>query len=280
MAAKLVRGRSVICGVGDDGAVMAISDGAVLVEDGMIAAVGRAADLAHAAAAAGAEVVGGDDFVVFPGLVNAHHHVGLTPFQLGAPDLPLELWLVDRMGARAVPWRLDTLYSAFELVRSGVTTVQHLHNRVPGGPDGRVERPDAMIGAYTDWGCGSAIPSPCATRTGCLRRRTKRSSPCCRPRRGRSGRLGRGAVADMDGQIGVFSGHPARTLGRHVSSRSRSPRPTCNGCRRPRWSGSRDLSRRTARRCTCTCSKRPTSGIRAPPHRRRRRWRISTGWGF
>ena len=150
MAAKLVRGRSVICGVGDDGRVMEISGGAVLVEDGLIAAVGRAADLARAAD--GAEIVGGDDFVVFPGLVNAHHHIGVTPFQLGAPDLPLELWLVDRMGTRAVPWRLDTLYSAFELVRSGVTTVQHLHNRVPGGPDDVCTGADAVIGAYRDLG--------------------------------------------------------------------------------------------------------------------------------
>jgi 5-methylthioadenosine/S-adenosylhomocysteine deaminase len=153
MAARLVRGRVVICGVDDDGAVMAIPDGAVLIEDGLITAVGRAADLARAAADAGvAEIVGGDDFVVFPGLVNAHHHVGVTPFQLGAPDLPLELWLVDRMGVRAVPWRLDTLYSAFEMVRSGVTTVQHLHNRVPGGPDDVCTGAAAVISAYGDLG--------------------------------------------------------------------------------------------------------------------------------
>ena len=78
-------------------------------------------------------MIGGDDFVVLPGFVNAHHHVGLTPLQLGAPDLPLELWANYRLGARRVDIYLDTLYSALELVRSGVTTVQHLHNRVAGG---------------------------------------------------------------------------------------------------------------------------------------------------
>jgi cytosine/adenosine deaminase-related metal-dependent hydrolase len=146
MVAKLVRGRSVICGVGDDGKVVEVAGGAVLIEHGLIAAVGHAADLERETAAA--ETLGGDDFVIFPGLVNAHHHVGVTPFQLGSPDLPLELWLIDRMGARIVPRGLDTLYSGFEMVRSGVTTVQHLHNRVPGGPAEVCAGADEVIGAY------------------------------------------------------------------------------------------------------------------------------------
>ena len=71
--------------------------------------VGPARDLpAHD----GTDVIGGDDFVVLPGFVNAHHHVGLTPLQLGAPDLPLELWINYRLGARRVDIHLDTLYSA------------------------------------------------------------------------------------------------------------------------------------------------------------------------
>jgi len=41
---------------------------------------------------------------------NAHHHVGLTPLQLGSPDMPLELWFVTRMVARNVNPYLDTLY--------------------------------------------------------------------------------------------------------------------------------------------------------------------------
>ncbi len=133
MTAKIVRGFTVICGVDDDGRAEETVNGAVLIEGGTIKAIGDADDLIRATP--DAEVIGGDEFIIFPGLVNAHHHVGLTPFQLGAPDMPLELWIIERMGARAVPWRLDTFYSAFELVRSGVTTVQHLHNRVPGGPD-------------------------------------------------------------------------------------------------------------------------------------------------
>ena len=47
-----------------------------------------------AAAHGSEETLGGPDDVVIPGLVNAHHHVGLTPTQLGSPDLPLELWII------------------------------------------------------------------------------------------------------------------------------------------------------------------------------------------
>ena len=72
-------------------------------------------------------MLGSPDHVVVPGFVNGHHHVGLTPFQLGSPDYALELWFASRMAARGVDPYLDTLYSAFEMLESGITTVQHLH---------------------------------------------------------------------------------------------------------------------------------------------------------
>lgn len=150
MTTKIVRGCTVICGVDGEGRSEEILSGAVLIENGTIKAIGEADEFIRTMPEV--EVLGGDEFIVFPGLINAHHHVGLTPFQLGAPDMPLELWLVERMGTRAVPWRLDTFYSAFELVRSGVTTVQHLHNRVPGGPDEVCEAAVQVIEAYRDLG--------------------------------------------------------------------------------------------------------------------------------
>jgi 5-methylthioadenosine/S-adenosylhomocysteine deaminase len=87
-----------------------------------------------------------------PGLVDSHHHVGLTPFQLGSPDYPLELWFASRMAARDVDPYLDTLYSAFEMVESGITTVQHLHGwRV--APASRVRAiADRILRAYSDVG--------------------------------------------------------------------------------------------------------------------------------
>jgi cytosine/adenosine deaminase-related metal-dependent hydrolase len=85
-------------------------------------------------------------------MVNSHHHVGLTPFQLGSPDYPLELWFASRLGARAVDPYLDTLYSAFEMLASGITTVQHLHGwRI--GPAARVMAvAEEILKAYRDIG--------------------------------------------------------------------------------------------------------------------------------
>ena len=149
MKTTLIRGRAIVRGVDPDGRVEQIDDAAVLVRDGVIAEIGRTRDHSDRD---DADEIGGDDFVVLPGFVNAHHHVGLTPLQLGAPDLPLELWINYRMGARRTDIHLDTLYSAFELVRSGVTTVQHLHNRVPGGVEEVAAGAREVIRAYRDVG--------------------------------------------------------------------------------------------------------------------------------
>ena len=129
MTSTLVRGKAIICKVDRGNRPVLVEDGAVLVRGGVIAAVGAFAELSRRRA--DATIVGSPDHVVTPGFVNAHHHVGMTPLQLGSPDLPLELWIVRRIAARAVDPYLDTMYSAFELVESGVTTVQHLHGRVP-----------------------------------------------------------------------------------------------------------------------------------------------------
>ena len=47
--------------------------------------------------------------------------------------MPLELWFVTRLVARQIDLYLDTLYSAFEMIASGITTVQHLRGWLPGG---------------------------------------------------------------------------------------------------------------------------------------------------
>ena len=121
MSDTIVRGRAVLRGIARDGSAEILPDGAVLVSGKSIRAINRFDVLcaAHARAA----LVGSERNVVAPGFINAHHHVGLTPFQLGAPDLPLELWLAAKIGLHGVNVDLDTLYSAFELIASGVTTV-------------------------------------------------------------------------------------------------------------------------------------------------------------
>ena len=87
MGSALIRGRYVVTGVAG-GRATVIEDGAVFQRDGVVVDVGPAAALAHHAADV---ALGSPDHVVLPGFVNSHHHVGLTPFQLGSPDLPLEL---------------------------------------------------------------------------------------------------------------------------------------------------------------------------------------------
>src|SRR6266436_1080033 len=150
MASSLIRGKYVITKVTSRTEAEVIADGAVFQRDGVVVDVGPYAELA--ARHRPDEVLGSPEHVVVPGFVNAHHHVGLTPFQLGSPDYPLELWFASRMSARAVDPYLDTLYSAFEMLESGITTVQHLHGwRI--GPAARViEVADRILKAYDDIG--------------------------------------------------------------------------------------------------------------------------------
>ena len=96
--------------------------------------------------------IGGENLFAMPGLVNAHHHLGVTPFQLGAQDHPLELWFAERLKMRNVPPTLDTLYSAFEMISSGVTTVQHLQSRAPGNLASVLDQSNKIIDAYKQIG--------------------------------------------------------------------------------------------------------------------------------
>ena len=150
MALSLIRGKYVICKVTSRTEADIIEDGVVVQRDGVILELGRFQEL-HTKYQS-AEVIGSDAHLVMPGFVNSHHHVGLTPFQLGSPDYPLELWFASRLGVRDVDPYLDTLYSAFEMVESGITTVQHLHGwRL--GPAARVIAvADQILKAYEDLG--------------------------------------------------------------------------------------------------------------------------------
>lgn len=139
-----------VCRSAPGGQPEVIAEGAVYQEDGVIVEVGRHRDLA--ARWHPDEVLGGEDSVVLPGLVNAHHHLGVTPFQLGIPDLPLETWIAARLGMRAVDPYLDTLYSAFEMIASGVTTVQHLHGHMFMPPERWADTIDGILRAYRDVG--------------------------------------------------------------------------------------------------------------------------------
>jgi 5-methylthioadenosine/S-adenosylhomocysteine deaminase len=154
MGSTMVRGRYLIAGASGSGEVEVLEDGAFFQRDGTIVEVGTYADLAGRYRAD--ETLGSPRYVVVPGLVNAHHHVGLTPLQLGSPDYPLELWLASRMAARDVDPYLDTLYSAFEMIESGVTTVQHLHGMRRGPVAAWPDRARRVLEAYRDIGMRSS----------------------------------------------------------------------------------------------------------------------------
>ncbi|MGY8995407.1 MAG: amidohydrolase family protein, partial [Alphaproteobacteria bacterium] len=123
MPSSLIRSRYLITHAVSPTEANVIDDGAVLQRDGKIVEIGTFEDLQ--ARHDVDEVLGGPDCVITPGFVNAHHHLGLTPVQHGCQDLPLELWFASMIQQRDVDPYLDTLYSAFELIASGVTTVQH-----------------------------------------------------------------------------------------------------------------------------------------------------------
>ena len=150
MTESLVVADKIVVGFGSDGSPEILEDAAILISGAVIAAIGPAATLRRAHP--GVQEIGGRGLVAIPGLINAHHHVGLTPFQLGARDQPLELWFPERLAMRDVDPRLDTLFSAFEMLASGVTTVQHLNSRAPGDTEAVIRRSDAIIGAYVELG--------------------------------------------------------------------------------------------------------------------------------
>ena len=78
------------------------------------------------------EVIGGRNHVVFPGLVNSHHHGrGVTSFQMAGCDSCLETWVISGWGRRPYDHYLVTLYTAIRMVESGTTTVMYNHPHLP-----------------------------------------------------------------------------------------------------------------------------------------------------
>ena len=150
MPAFLVRSRATIFPTSDRSGWNEIQDGAVLQEDGTITSVGTYSDLSRQHP--NLPVVGTGKEILIPGFINGHHHVGLTPVQLGSPDMPLELWFITRMVTRNLNPYLDTLYSAFEMISSGITTVQHIHGWAPGKLTDIETRVDQVIRAYEEIG--------------------------------------------------------------------------------------------------------------------------------
>jgi 5-methylthioadenosine/S-adenosylhomocysteine deaminase len=150
MSSSIVRGKYVITRALDRHRVEQIDDGAVLQRDGVIVAIDFFGELRRANP--DVPVVGSGGQVLLPGFVNSHHHIGLSPVQLGICDTTLELWFATSIAMRdRVPY-FDTLYAAFEMVASGTTTAQHLHGWLPGDARQTEEEAESIIRAYEDIG--------------------------------------------------------------------------------------------------------------------------------
>ncbi len=99
--------------------------GAVVVKDGQIVAVGPAADLRGEYEAE--QTIDCEGQVVMPGLINAHTHVPMSLLRGLADDLRLDVWLygymlpVEREFVNEEFCYYGTLLSCAEMIRSGVT---------------------------------------------------------------------------------------------------------------------------------------------------------------
>ena len=147
---KLIIAKKILLGFDGLGQAEIVEGKAIFVKNNKIHEIGPTSELRQKYK----EIpeIGGENLFAMPGLVNAHHHLGVTPFQLGAQDHPLELWFAERLKIRNVPPTLDTLYSACEMISSGVTTVQHLQSRAPGNLPSVLDQSNKIITAYKQIG--------------------------------------------------------------------------------------------------------------------------------
>jgi len=104
-----------------------IQNGALYVSEKHIVEVGSYKELK--ALYPTATVIGSPRYWVMPGFVNAHQHgKGMTSFQLGGLDEPLEVGRVKTQPLDKVPPYLDTLYAALRMIEAGVTTCLHYNS--------------------------------------------------------------------------------------------------------------------------------------------------------
>jgi cytosine/adenosine deaminase-related metal-dependent hydrolase len=146
----IIEAGTVLTGIGPNGVMGMRHDVGIRVEKGMIAQIGPMEAVAYGNDHL--QRFGSRGMIAMPGLVNAHHHFGVTPLMQGIPFAPLELWLPQFRAMRRINQRLDTLYSAIEMLESGTTTVQHIHSGFAGTPDSWMQMAEDTIGAYGEIG--------------------------------------------------------------------------------------------------------------------------------
>jgi 5-methylthioadenosine/S-adenosylhomocysteine deaminase len=105
-----------------------IRDAALVIADGVVRAAGPWAELAPEYVQLTPALTGKNQLIV-PGLVNAHHHGRAFDTRLmGMQDKPLELWLPNFILYPALDTYQETLLSALQMLRGGVTTSLQAHS--------------------------------------------------------------------------------------------------------------------------------------------------------
>ena len=103
-----------------------IENGAIAIDEGIILAIGSAADIGAKYSAA--ETLNGGKRVVMPGLVNGHSHAAMTLLRGVADDLALMDWLQNYIFPAEVEFvdtefvRIGTELACWEMIRGGTTT--------------------------------------------------------------------------------------------------------------------------------------------------------------
>ena len=147
----LIQGALVVTLDADD---RILQSGDILIEDGIIAAVG---EMAPDVAADCDSVIDGTDRLVMPGLVNAHTHSPLSVVH-GAYDLlnhRASMWLFQAYTANRTPREVyvSTMLNCIEMLLSGTTaTLDHFPEQAFGPED-----VEAAVCAYRDSGMRAQV---------------------------------------------------------------------------------------------------------------------------
>ena len=164
-AGKLIHGRWLV----EDWRKPALENGALYERAGRVVEIGSfdALRARHPEAA----TLGHPDHVVIPGFVNAHSHGrGFTTYQMGQPDEPLEMRIIematrpewgapsDRATVKSTydPYR-DTLYACLKQLAAGITSTLHSHIYFGGPVDTYARLTREVLRGYRDSGMRCAF---------------------------------------------------------------------------------------------------------------------------
>ena len=102
-----------------------LAKGDIWIREGIIHQVGGEI-------AADAQIINGHGMVAVPGMVNAHTHAAMTLFRGFADDLPLNVWLQDKIWPLEAGLEPEDVYwgvklSLLEMIRGGITTYADMY---------------------------------------------------------------------------------------------------------------------------------------------------------